>query len=255
LSGIFKRIATAVLNAAPLQNICKMPHRRLARGRRFPRAHRGYCNSTRRARDAAESISEHATGVLYDKQQYLKLLQSVAVAANESPSLDDALQATVDQMSTHLGWPVAHAYLAIGTTSILTLSDIWFIGDLERFENFRRAVETTLVAPSVAVAGHALAERAPVATTELEGVWPLPLAAAAREAGLISALAFPIVGIDAPVAVLEFFSTEKIVPDDMLTEVIARIGDLLGKTREVRAQHRRSNPRGHHVIAACLSRY
>jgi hypothetical protein len=48
----------------------------------------------RRAREAAESISEHATGVLYDKQQHVKLLQSVAVAANESPSLDDALQAT-----------------------------------------------------------------------------------------------------------------------------------------------------------------
>src|SRR6266508_2796659 len=146
----------------------------------------------RRAREAAESISEHATGVLYDKRQHLKLLQSVAVAANESPSLDDALQATVDQMCTHLGWPVGHAYLAIGTTSILTLSDIWFIGDLDRFENFRRAVETTLIAPAGGVAGRALAERAPVSTTELDGVLPLPLAAAAREAGLTSALAFPI---------------------------------------------------------------
>jgi len=184
----------------------------------------------RRARDAAESISEHATGVLYDKQQHLKLLQSVAVAANESPSLDDALQATVDQMSTHLGWPVGHAYLAIGTTSILTLSDIWFVGDLERFENFRRAVETTLIAPTGGVAGRALSERAPVATTELDGVLPLPLAAAAREAGLTSALAFPIIGIDAPVAVLEFFATEPITPDDMLIEVIARIGNLLGRT-------------------------
>ncbi len=184
----------------------------------------------RRAREAAESISEHATGVLYDKQQHLKLLQSVAVAANESPSLDDALQATVDQMCTHLGWPVGHAYLAIGTTSILTLSDIWFVGDLQRFENFRRAVETTLVAPTSGVAGRALAERAPVATKELDGVLPLPLAAAAREGGLTSALAFPIIGIDAPVAVLEFFATEEITPDEMLVEVIARIGDLLGKT-------------------------
>ncbi|HEV8659649.1 MAG TPA: EAL domain-containing protein [Thermoanaerobaculia bacterium] len=184
----------------------------------------------RRAREAAESISEHATGVLYDKQQHLKLLQSVAVAANESPSLDDALQATVDQMCTHLGWPVGHAYLAIGTTSILTLSDIWFIGDLDRFENFRRAVETTLIAPAGGVAGRALAERAPVSTTELDGVLPLPLGAAAREAGLVSALAFPIIGIDAPVAVLEFFATEQIAPDEMLVEVITRIGDLLGNT-------------------------
>ena len=184
----------------------------------------------RRAREAAESISEHSTGAIYVKQEHLKLLQAVAVAANESPSLDDALQATVDQMCTHLGWPVGHAYLAIGTTSILTLSDIWFVGDLPRFENFRRAVETTLIAPSGGVAGRALAERAPVSTNELEGVLPLPLGAAAREAGLKSALAFPIIGIDAPVAVLEFFSTEPIEAGEMLVEIIARIGDVLGKT-------------------------
>jgi diguanylate cyclase (GGDEF)-like protein/PAS domain S-box-containing protein len=183
----------------------------------------------RRAREAAESISEQATGVLYDKQQHLKLLQAVAVAANESPSLDDALEATVDQMCTDLGWPVGHVYLAIGTTSILTLSDIWFIGDLKRFENFKRAVETTLIAPTGGVAGRALAERAPVATADLEHVLPGPLATAAREAGLKSALAFPVIGIDAPVAVLEFFSTDAIVPDEMLVEIVTRIGNLLGK--------------------------
>ena len=182
----------------------------------------------RRAREAAESISEHATGVLYDKSQHLRLLQAVAIAANESPSLDDALQATVDQVCTHLGWPVGHAYLAIGTTSILTLSDIWFVGDLERFEHFRRAVETTLVAPTHGVSGRALAERAPVTATDLAAVLPAPLATAAREAGLTAALAFPVLAGEAPVAVLEFFSTEAIAADDMLLEVVGRIGALLG---------------------------
>ena len=183
----------------------------------------------RRARVAADAISDHATGVLYDKQHHLKLLQAVAIAANESPSLDDALQATVDQVCTHLGWPVGHAYLAIGTTSILTLSDIWFIGDLQRFERFRSAIETTLIAPTGGVSGRALAESAPVATTELEGVLPLPLAAAARDAGLTSALAFPIVSADGPLAVLEFFMAEPIAPEPTLVDVIGRIGDLLGR--------------------------
>ena len=183
----------------------------------------------RRARQAADAISEHATGVLYDKQQHIKLLQAVAVAANESPSLDDALQAAVDQICTHLGWPVGHAYLAIGTTSILTLSDIWFIEDLARFEAFRRAVETTLIAPSGGVAGIALAERRPVSTSELRAVLPLPLAIAAEAAGLRTALAFPVLGIDAPVAVLEFFSTTDVVADEMLNEIVSKIGDLLGK--------------------------
>jgi diguanylate cyclase (GGDEF)-like protein/PAS domain S-box-containing protein len=183
----------------------------------------------RRARQAADALSEHATGVLYDKQQHIKLLQAVAVAANESPSLDDALQAAVDQICTHLGWPVGHAYLAIGTTSILTLSDIWFIEDLARFEGFRRSVETTLIAPTGGVAGLALTERRPVSTTDLRSVLPLPLAVAAEGAALRSALAFPVLGEDAPVAVLEFFATTPIENDEMLIEVVTRIGDLLGK--------------------------
>src|SRR6059058_1813783 len=88
----------------------------------------------RRARLAADAISEQATGVLYDKQQHLKLLQGIAVAANESPSLDDALQTAVDHICTHLGWPVGHAYLSVGSTSIVALRDIWYIEDLRRFE-------------------------------------------------------------------------------------------------------------------------
>jgi diguanylate cyclase (GGDEF)-like protein/PAS domain S-box-containing protein len=183
----------------------------------------------RRAKVAADAISDHATGILYDKHQHLKLLQAVAVAANESPSLDEALQATVDQICTHLRWPVGHGYLSIGTTSILTLSDIWFIGDLSRFEGFRRAVESTLVAPAGGVAGQALVGRAPVLTNDLDAMLALPLAASARESGLVSALAFPIIGTDAPVAVLEFFSTEPIEADQERLDVIRRIGELLGQ--------------------------
>ncbi|HUP60447.1 MAG TPA: EAL domain-containing protein [Thermoanaerobaculia bacterium] len=183
----------------------------------------------RRAKQAADAISEHATGGVYDKQQHLRLLQSVAIAANESRSLDDSLQAAVDQICAQLGWPVGHAYLCIGTTSILTLSDIWYIADIDRFDRFRRAVETTLIAPSNSVAGGALRQRAPVSTNALDSVLPLPLAVAARDAGLQSALAFPVMGIDAPVAVLEFFSPEPIETPEMLLEVIRKIGDLLGK--------------------------
>jgi len=183
----------------------------------------------RRARQAADAISEHATGTLYDKHQHIKLLQAVAVAANESPSLDDALQAAVDQICTNFGWPVGHAYLAIGTTSILTLSDIWFIEDLARFESFRRAVETTLIAPTGGVAGLALERRKAVSTGELRTVLPLPLAIAAEACGLRHAFAFPVIGIDAPIAVMEFFTPTEIASDEMLLDVISKIGDLLGK--------------------------
>src|SRR2546423_14638925 len=97
----------------------------------------------RRARLAADAMSEQASGALYDKQRHLRLLQAVGVACNESRSLNEALQAAVDQMCAHFEWPVGHAYLAVGTTSVLALSDIWYVADLARFERFRRALDTT----------------------------------------------------------------------------------------------------------------
>src|SRR5687768_16825269 len=84
----------------------------------------------RRARLATDAIVEHSTGSLYDKQQHLRLLQAVAVAANESRNLDEALQAAVDQICEHHGWPVGYAYLVIGAPPVVALSDISFIGDV-----------------------------------------------------------------------------------------------------------------------------
>jgi diguanylate cyclase (GGDEF)-like protein/PAS domain S-box-containing protein len=185
----------------------------------------------RRARTAADDIADHATGALYDKQQHLRLLQAVAVAANESPTLQDALQAAVDQICTHFGWPVGHAYLAVGSSALLALSDIWYLSDLARFERFRRVLETTIVAPATSVAGRAFLQRGPMIASELAALLPLPLAVAARDAGLATALAFPVMGVEASVAVLEFFTTEPIEETEMLFDIIRRIGELLGKAQ------------------------
>ncbi len=184
----------------------------------------------RRARLATDAIVEHSTGSLYDKQQHLRLLQAVAVAANESRNLEEALQAAVDQICDHHGWPVGYAYLVIGVPPVLTLSDISFIGDVGRFDRFRRQLEATPLAPRTGLPGAALEQRGPVLSSSLDSVFPLPIAVAASEAGLRSALAFPVMAIDAPVAVLEFFSTEIIEAQEVLLDVTRRIGDLLGKT-------------------------
>jgi diguanylate cyclase (GGDEF)-like protein/PAS domain S-box-containing protein len=181
----------------------------------------------RRAREATDAISEHATGTLYHKREHLRVLQAVAIAVNESSSLDDALLSAVDQVCTQLGWPLGHAYLAI--TQVLALSDIWFLADLQRLAPLRRAIETTLLAPGVGVSGQSITRREPVWTADLASVFPAPVAAAASAAGLRSAIAVPVIGDEGPVAVLEFFMTETESPDAMLLTVMGQIGELLGK--------------------------
>jgi PAS domain S-box-containing protein len=181
----------------------------------------------RRARVATDAISEHATGALYDQQHHIRLLQAVAIAANESSSLDDALLSAVDQVCMQLGWPLGHAYLAI--TKILALSDIWYLADLQRFAPLRHAIETTLIAPGAGVSGQAMEKGAAIWISDLTSAYPPKVADAAAAAGLKAALAIPVIGDEGSVAVLEFFSDQADEPDAMLLEVMAKIGDLLGK--------------------------
>ena len=173
----------------------------------------------RRARLATDAISEHSTRALYANQGHLRLLQAVAIAANESSSLDDALLSAVDQICTMLGWPIGHAYLTI--TEILALSDIWYVADLQRYAAFRRAVETTALPADGGLPGQAIARRAPL--------WTDKVPPAAANAGLRSAIEIPIVGDLGVVAVLEFFYEQAEEPDRMLIEVMGKIGELLGK--------------------------
>ncbi len=176
---------------------------------------------------ATDAISDQAAGSLYNKQHHLRLLQAVAVAANESLSLDDALLSAVDEICTTLRFPVGHAYLTI--TQVLALSDIWYITDLQRFADFRKAVESTPLAPGEGMGQKAVGNRAPVWAPDLSAVLPAGVAVEASKAGLQSALAVPIIGDEGPIAVLEFFAEGKTEIDPLLIEVMAKIGDLIGK--------------------------
>ena len=54
---------------------------------------------------------KHTEDVLREQSALVQLLQAVAVASNEARTVDDALQACLDRVCAHTGWPVGHAYL------------------------------------------------------------------------------------------------------------------------------------------------
>jgi diguanylate cyclase (GGDEF)-like protein/PAS domain S-box-containing protein len=182
----------------------------------------------RRARLAAEAISEHATRALYEQQLHLKTLQAVAVGANESVSLQDAMQTTVDQLCMQWHWPAGHAYYCIGATQLLTLSEVWYLQDSVRFDGVRAAIESIPAAPGTGLAAEALAQRRPVWARDANGAFAPEIALRLREAGIVSAVAVPVVADGTPVAVLEFFAETLPEPEASFAEVLGKIGDLLG---------------------------
>ena len=62
----------------------------------------------RRSRLEAETIAERGLRELYEKQRQLQLLEAIAVAANESSSVRDALGFALAEVCRYTGWPLGH---------------------------------------------------------------------------------------------------------------------------------------------------
>lgn len=162
-----------------------------------------------------------------------RLLQVIAVAANEASTPEDALQIALDRICVHTGWPVGHAYLVSDDSSDLIPTKIWhFDAPASRFETFRRLTEVIRIPRGNGLVGKVLETGEPDWVLDInEG--PSPRARIASESLPVKAgFAFPVLIGPEVVAVLEFFSTEAVAPDRAWLKVTANIGTQLGRVIE-----------------------
>jgi hypothetical protein len=157
------------------------------------------------------------------------------VATFHSASVDAALAICVNQVCAYTGWPIGHAYLPTSDGD-LAPTCIWCLGDKNRFAEFVKATEATRLARGVGLPGRVLEDKAAAWITDLCQDRNFPRAAAARDLGLCSAFAFPVVSCGEVVAVLEFFADDPREPDELLLEAMGHIGLQLGQVFERRAK-------------------
>ena len=193
----------------------------------------------------------------------LQLLRRTASAANESPSLDDALAAALDEVCRFTGWPIGHAFLTRrDDPGLLVSTRIWHLSDEHRYAAFRAATEAEDVRAGSGLSGVALEMRKPVfvSSDDLDGSSPdtatltvlsvepedakpvtvtIPIETVRRrradewfEMGLRAGLAVPIMAGSSAVGVLEFFSDEPFPADAELLELLLSVGTQLGRVVE-----------------------
>ncbi len=161
------------------------------------------------------------------------LLQVVASAANDASSLREALHTAVDAVCAHTGWPIGHAYACSGEAGReLVSSGIWHLEDPARLEKFRRVTEANPLPSGLGLPGRVLATRKAAWITELSADPGLPRASVAAELGLGAGIAFPVLAGGEVRAVSEFFSDRATAPDEALIELMAQVGNLLGRVAE-----------------------
>jgi transcriptional regulator with GAF, ATPase, and Fis domain len=184
----------------------------------------------RAARREAEAISERATRELYDKQQRLLLLGEVVRAANEASDVAHALATAIDAVCRHCGWRLGHAWL-LAPDGRLDPTGLWS-GAEDGCASFRAVTAGLRLAAGEGLPGRVLAARRAVWLPDIAQMPSLPRAAAAEQAGVRTAVGFPILVGSEVVGVLEFLSERALEPDAELIELMAQVGTELGRVVE-----------------------
>jgi diguanylate cyclase (GGDEF)-like protein len=188
----------------------------------------------RRARREAEAIAERTTRALFRRQQELQVLESLASAANEADTLEDALAVAVPLIAQHGDWTAGHAWLVDRHTGAMRRAGVWHIDAELLHAPFRDATETTFE-PELGLPGRVLARREPVWLEDVSHDPGFPR----RGLGLSGAFGFPVWLDGDVVAVVECFSRLPRSLDDRQMAVAAQAASHLthvAERAETRAQ-------------------
>ncbi len=186
----------------------------------------------RRARLEAEALAEQGLRALYEQQKQVQLLHAIAVTANESTTLEAALQTALDKVCEHAGWPVGHALvLSEQEPRRLVSAKLWHLDKPERFSSFREITEATAFLPGIGLPGRVWESGQSVWIPDVGQDDNFPRRNAGKDLGVRTGFAFPVLMGTTVIAVLEFFSIQQEQPVT-LWEVAIQIGTQLGRVFE-----------------------
>jgi PAS domain S-box-containing protein/putative nucleotidyltransferase with HDIG domain len=174
-----------------------------------------------------------------------QLLKNTAVAVNQASTLEEALQAVLDAVCHHTGFPVGHAYLKVEDSNKLASAKIWHLDNPAQFKAFRKVTGTYVFTPGVGLVGRAYSSKKPTWIVDVNKDPNFPRAKMGVDIGIKAGFAFPAIAGAEAVAIMEFFHPEAMEPDESLLDLLSQIGVQLGRAfeREHLEQEKRYNER------------
>jgi len=171
---------------------------------------------------------------LRQESAYVQLLHDVSSAANEADTFEHAIQVCLDKICNLTGWALGHLFVPTeDSPPNLISTNIWCIkDDSDRLEIFKNATDAQVIKYGEGLPGMVLA------TGKHTWVREVPRDPRARQGrftedcGIVSGFAFPVLIGREVVAVMEFFSTYPVPPDQRLLDVVDQIGTQLGRVVE-----------------------
>jgi PAS domain S-box-containing protein len=179
------------------------------------------------------AVAEDRLRALSESKKQLQLLEEIATSANQASSVQEAMQSILERVCAFTRWPIGHVHFASDeNTGLMASSNIWYVADDNRFDQFRKVAQETDFPLGTALTGRVLASRQPAWITDEADDANFPRAPLARQAGLRAAFAFPVLSRNEVVAVLEFFSGNSSEPQPAFLRIMSQIGAQLGRVVE-----------------------
>jgi diguanylate cyclase (GGDEF)-like protein/PAS domain S-box-containing protein len=166
------------------------------------------------------------------ENQFVKLLQEIAVAANEAANVEEAIRRGLERICDATGWPMGHLYLTSEGGDRLLSTPVWHLSHPRRFNALRRLTDGMDWRRNVGLPGRVLAQARPSWVVDIRTDPSIVRTSLATSLGVRSSFALPLLIGTEVVAVLEFFSEKALELDERLLEVAGHIGVQLGRVIE-----------------------
>jgi len=217
------------------------------------------------AEQALRRLNESLEQQVRDRTASVRLLQDVAVIANESESVEQAFQIVLARVLRFRNWEAAHVLVrSRGDEDVFVDAGIWTV---ERTGPYRRLIAAAGRARFRAgegLIGRAIASAKPEWAGGFSQDGAAGLEAQRAACGLVAVVACPVMIGTEVVAVVEFFSTGPLPPDEVFLEIMKHVGTQMGRVIErdrlqrqlvdaVWDQHRRLGQELHDTLGQALT--
>jgi PAS domain-containing protein len=192
----------------------------------------------RLAEQKVTAINKRLEEVATERARSIHLMHLIGVSANNVTDIREMFQIVLTEVCTHLRWPVGYAYIVEPPDHLFGIS-AWYSSDGQRYEALQGVTAKIHLRAHESIIGRVLKSRAAVFIPDLDKEEHFLRKNEAREAGLKSSVAIPIIVQKQPVAVLEFFQSEPIEFQDSVLQVMDVITSHLGQVIEQKRAERK----------------
>ena len=190
-------------------------------------------SARKQAEEALHTLTTTLDQRVQERTALLTLIQQVTRAANEAPTSAAAMQYALDLLCAYTDWPIGHVYMAVAPEAKRWApTSLWHLDDSMRFSAFQQATQALELAAGEGLIGRVGASGEPEWLRDVATALTFRRQQAAQEAGLATAVAWPIkVGFEVA-GVLEFYTTEPLAPNPAMLEAMTQVSTQLGRSVE-----------------------